>query len=60
MLLPHLEEAEKDEPKTTEYIEPGIKDGRGRSEDADSELKPAHKRAGTSDEFNAVNPYNFK
>ena len=56
-MLLELKEADlEDDTKTKEYTEPGIKERRGRSEEADSELKPAHKRVGTSDEFDSVNP----
>ena len=46
LLLPHLDETgEKDELKATEYTETAAKKGRGKSEDADIELKQLTKCA---------------
>ena len=46
LLLPEHKEADQDvDIKATEYIEPAPKKGRGRSEEADSELKQLTKRA---------------
>ena len=57
LLLQELKEADQEvDVKATEYIEPGTKKGRGRSEDADIELKPAHNASRTSKEFSPVNP----
>ena len=51
LLLKHKEADQDVDIKATEYNEPSTKKGRERSEDADIELKPAHKPAGTYEEF---------
>ena len=52
LLLDHQDADQEIDTEATEYIEPGRKKGKGKSEDAAIKLEQLYNPAGTSEEFN--------